>query len=380
MRIMGILNLTPDSFFDGGSFVCADTAVSHARTMVASGADLVDVGAESSRPGSEPVDAVTELDRLRPVLKRLHTENIPFSVDTYKPEVQLEAIRLGASMINDIMGGSDDLFRAAEKARVSLCLMHTPAAPKVMMQHAQYEDVLSEVCSYFEKKAMLFRCFDLPEVLLDPGIGFGKTMDQNLRLLEGIHRLRVIGDGILLGVSRKSLIKDIMRNPDLGPKQRLPGSLALAVLAWQKGVDVLRVHDVAETKQALAAAKAWKSPASGRMQMHLDQIQVMARLGVNAEEQQEPQLVLVSLHIKADFDQVVRSDQLAELDYVKVCQSVRDFAIKDHIGTLEAFVQRLSRHLLHEFSLVGLKIRVDKPRYCDALSVGCISFEGEFGN
>ncbi len=248
---MGVLNLTPDSFSGGARLTDPQAAISAARAMVDSGADILDLGGESTRPGADTVDASEELRRLLPVLEALADCGRPLSVDTRKPEVMREALAAGADMINDIGGftapGSID---AIAEARCGLCVVHMQGEPATMQLAPAYQDVVAEVEDFLRERvdALLARGIQAARIVVDPGIGFGKTLEHNLQLLEALDELLGLGQPILVGLSRKSMIGKLTGQP-LG--QRLAGSLAAALAAAARGAGIVRVHDVAETRDAL---------------------------------------------------------------------------------------------------------------------------------
>ena len=254
--IMGIVNLTPDSF--SGDGVANDTAraVEHARRQITAGADMLDIGAESSRPGCQPVSLADELARLLPVLDALADCGVPISVDTYKPDVMRAALASGASMINDIyalrMPGALEAVAASDCA---VCLMHMQGEPLTMQQAPVYGDVVGEVRAFLEERVIAARAAGIADdrLVLDPGFGFGKTLAHNLELLRRQPELRVDDLPLLAGLSRKSML-GTMTGREVG--QRMPASIAAALLAAQRGARILRVHDVAETRDALAVWQA----------------------------------------------------------------------------------------------------------------------------
>ena len=254
--IMGIVNLTPDSF--SGDGVANDTAraVEHARRQITAGADMLDIGAESSRPGCQPVSLADELARLLPVLDALADCGVPISVDTYKPDVMRAALASGASMINDIyalrMPGALEAVAASDCA---VCLMHMQGEPLTMQQSPVYGDVVGEVRAFLEERVIAARAAGIADdrLVLDPGFGFGKTLAHNLELLRRQPELSVDGLPLLAGLSRKSML-GTMTGREVG--QRMPASIAAALLAAQRGARILRVHDVAETRDALAVWQA----------------------------------------------------------------------------------------------------------------------------
>jgi len=251
--VMGVLNVTPDSFSDGGQFHALDLALSRAEQMIADGVDIIDIGGESSRPGAPALPLEEELRRVMPVLYALRDCGKPLSVDTYKPQVMREAIAAGADMLNDING-----FRAAGALSVvnesdcALCIMHMQNAPSTMQINPAYGDVVAEVSEFLRERVseMDRNGIDRSRLCVDPGFGFGKSLEHNLALLKNISRLAAeIGVPVLAGLSRKSMIGAITGKP---VEQRLAGSIAAALSAITHGARIVRVHDVAETVDALA--------------------------------------------------------------------------------------------------------------------------------
>lgn len=253
---MGIVNLTPDSFSGDGLVNDVDAAISHARKQFEAGADILDLGAESSRPGALPTPEAEELQRLLPVLREISTWGVPVSVDTYKPAVMRAALAAGASMINDICGltgpGAIDAVAGSDCA---LCLMHMQGEPGSMQQAPQYADVVGEVRSFLGERVAACRRAGIDDgrVVLDPGFGFGKSLEHNLALLRGLTASVPDGFTVLAGLSRKSMLGAITGRTVDG---RQAASVAAALLAAQKGAKILRVHDVAATRDALAVLAA----------------------------------------------------------------------------------------------------------------------------
>jgi dihydropteroate synthase len=249
--IMGIVNLTPDSFSADGMDGDVDRAIAHARRLVDEGADILDIGAESSRPGAIPTPEDEELRRLIPVVEEISGWAVPVSVDTYKPNVMRASIAAGASMINDISGLRDlDSIDVLSKNDCGICVMHMQGVPGTMQQLARYENVVEEVCAYLGRQAI--RCeeagIDRERVVLDPGFGFGKTLEHNFTLFRALTVMRDMGYPLLVGVSRKSMLGAIVDRP-VG--ERMVASVAAALIAAQKGAKILRVHDVAATRDAM---------------------------------------------------------------------------------------------------------------------------------
>jgi len=249
--IMGIVNVTPDSFSDGGLLSTASVAVEHALRLVDEGADILDIGGESTRPGAQPVPAGQELDRVIPVLEALHGLGIPLSVDTQKSEVMVAAIRAGASMINDVNAlQAEGALDAVATSSAALCLMHKQGEPQTMQQEPRYRDVVVEVQEFLAARvaAALAAGVARERLLIDPGFGFGKSLQHNLTLLRQLDRLDALGVPLLAGLSRKTMLGAITGN---AVGERVHASVAAAVLAVMKGARILRVHDVRATRDAL---------------------------------------------------------------------------------------------------------------------------------
>jgi dihydropteroate synthase len=261
-RIMGIVNVTPDSFSDGGAFDSAQAAVEHGLRLVAEGADLLDVGGESTRPGAAPVDEAEELRRVLPVIEALSARaGVPVSIDTSKPGVMRAAVAAGASMINDVFAlRAEGALEAAAAAGVPVCLMHMQGEPRSMQDAPHYDDVVAEVHRFLADRllACQFAGIELRRLLVDPGFGFGKTLAHNLDLLRGLERFTSLGVPLLAGLSRKSMIGMITGRKDFA--DRVHGSAAAALIAVQRGAAIVRVHDVAATRDALAV---WQAVAAG---------------------------------------------------------------------------------------------------------------------
>jgi dihydropteroate synthase len=250
--IMGVVNITPDSFSDGGDYFEADRACARARELVAEGADILDIGGESSRPGAQPVSLDEERRRVLPVLEEAVRLGVPVSVDTTKPELMREAIALGASVINDISAlGAAGAADVIVDNNVGVCLMHMLGTPASMQVAPAYQDVVSDVSMFLVQRArsLLDRGVDAARIVLDPGFGFGKTDEHNTALLRALPAIAARGFPVMVGLSRKSQLGRIIGNQDA--KARLGASIAAALAAVSKGAAILRVHDVAATRDAL---------------------------------------------------------------------------------------------------------------------------------
>ena len=256
-RVMGVLNVTPDSFSDGGRFARLPLALERAREMVAEGAAIIDVGGESTRPGALPVGVEEELRRVLPVVEALAAElPVPISVDTGTPKVIREAVAVGAGLVNDVRAlRVPGALEAAAAAGVPVCLMHMQGEPGTMQASPRYDDVVGEVVRFLEERVAACEAQGIPRsrIVVDPGFGFGKTLEHNLRLLHRLDRVAAVGLPVLVGMSRKSMFGALLDAP---VHRRLYGGLAAAVVAVMRGARVVRTHDVRATVEALAVVSA----------------------------------------------------------------------------------------------------------------------------
>ena len=256
--IMGVLNVTPDSFSDGGKFLKTEDAVAHAKQMAEDGADFIDIGGRSSRPGSEEISVDEELSRVIPVITALKNElKIPVSVDTYRSQVADEALSSGAHIVNDISAFNFDsaMPKVVAKHKASCILMHIKGSPKNMQKNPVYEDLMAEVLLYFENAVWKAIISGIDQLIVDPGIGFGKTTEHNLTLIKYMYEIKKLDCPVMIGVSRKSLIDNIA-HADIN--NRLSGTIALNTISILNGVNILRVHDVKEAVQASRIIDAYK--------------------------------------------------------------------------------------------------------------------------
>ena len=260
--VMGILNLTPDSFSDGGDFMDPSAAVEKAMEMAEQGAKIIDLGGESTRPGSDFISEEEEIRRVLPVLEKLPTDQFIISIDTTKTKVAQLALEAGAHLINDVSGGSTELLKAAHAYNAGFILMHSQGKPKSMQNQPSYMNPVAEIREFFDQKKEQIKELGLPRLWVDPGIGFGKTLTHNLEIMKNIHTFLDETWGVLLGSSRKSWIDHLCDAPD--PLKRLGGSIASAIDAVAKGVEIIRVHDVSETAQAIQVAKELATDAESK--------------------------------------------------------------------------------------------------------------------
>jgi dihydropteroate synthase len=250
--VMGILNITPDSFSDGGQYLDFDQALKRAETMIEEGADIIDIGGESTRPGSDPVSADEELKRIMPIIKALKKySNIVISVDTYKPRVMEQVIDMGVAMINDVFAlQQPGAIEVIKKSNVGICLMHMQGTPKTMQLNPTYQDVVNEVKLFLEERAnsLIAEGIQTERIILDPGFGFGKTFEHNISLLQNLESFQPLKFPLLVGLSRKSFIRKILSGDH---DDHLSGSISAAILSIAKGAKIVRVHDVKETQSAI---------------------------------------------------------------------------------------------------------------------------------
>tara|TARA_B100001989_G_scaffold250942_1_gene229065 strand:+ start:796 stop:1608 length:813 start_codon:yes stop_codon:yes gene_type:complete len=254
--VMAIVNVTPDSFSDGGQFVNYDRAMKHIELQIAAGADIIDIGAQSTRPGAKLISVQEEIKRLTPVLKAYKQHfDVPLSLDTMVADVAAFGLEHGVDLINDVSGFTYDqqLVHVCAQGQVAVCVMHMQGQPATMQQNPVYDNVTVDVKLFLQQQVLMCQAHGIKQIIIDPGIGFGKTLNQNLQLLNQLDQFKQLGCPILLGTSRKSFIDAIAV---AGVDQRLGGTVASVVLAWQQGVQLFRVHDVFEVKQALKVAQA----------------------------------------------------------------------------------------------------------------------------
>ena len=257
--VMGVVNVTPDSFSDGGLYAGTEQAVARARQLIGEGADILDIGGESTRPGAAPVSLDEERRRVLPVLDALAGCGVPVSVDTRKPQLMAEAIAAGAAMVNDITAlGAPGALAAVARAPVAVCLMHMQGEPGTMQENPVYGDVVAEVRDFLEQRITAAERAGIARdrIVADPGFGFGKTVEHNLALLRSLGELRSLGVALMAGLSRKAMLGRLTGRE---PRERVPASVAAALLAVQNGAQLVRVHDVAATRDALAVWNAVKA-------------------------------------------------------------------------------------------------------------------------
>jgi dihydropteroate synthase len=255
--VMGIVNVTPDSFSDGGKFSQTNQAIAHALKLAEEGADILDIGGESTRPNAAPVSLQEELDRVIPVIEALASKvQIPISIDTFKPKVMRAALEAGASMINDVRALQEDgALEIAAKSYAGICLMHMQGTPQTMQNNPYYDDVVNEIKTFLKARlqASIHAGIEASRIVLDPGFGFGKTREHNIRLIRELESFAELGQPLLVGLSRKSVLGEVTGND---VDARLYASIAASVISAMKGAKILRVHDVKATVEALKVVSA----------------------------------------------------------------------------------------------------------------------------
>lgn len=248
--IMGILNVTPDSFFDGGQHNNIEAALNRVQQMVADGVDIIDIGAYSSRPGAPLITAQEEIDRAIPIIQAVKASfpNLLLSIDTFRAEVAKQTVIAGVHIINDISGGTldENMFKTVAELKVPYILMHMRGTPATMQQQTDYNDVVTDICTFFGEKISQLRAMGVKDIILDPGFGFAKTIDQNYELLKRVDEFHYLGLPILGGISRKSMI---YKKLGITPQESLTSTVVLNTLLLERGVQILRVHDVKEAKE-----------------------------------------------------------------------------------------------------------------------------------
>lgn len=258
VQVMGILNVTPDSFSDGGRHFSLQQAVKHAGLMVSQGADILDIGGESTRPGAAAVSEKEELERVIPVVEAIRREmDVPISVDTSKPQVMREAAKAGATLINDVNAlRAPGALEVVQETGLPVCLMHMQGEPRTMQRSPSYQNVVDDVLDFLKQRidACVEQGIDRRKIWIDPGFGFGKTLEHNLALLKHLERFQELDVPVLAGISRKSMIGQILGG--VPPEERIIGSVAAAMLAVERGAQIIRVHDVKETVDALKIMQA----------------------------------------------------------------------------------------------------------------------------
>ncbi|MCY3972331.1 MAG: dihydropteroate synthase [Acidobacteria bacterium] len=389
-QVMGVLNVTPDSFFDGGCHSGVEAATRHARRMAAEGADLIDVGAESTRPGAHPVTAEDELARLLPVIEGIAALDlgVPLSVDTAKPEVADRALARGAHLINDVSGAGEAMLEVAARHKAPVIAMHMQGEPRTMQREPRYDDVVAEIRDYLAERVAAGRDFGV-DVLVDPGIGFGKTLEHNLELLANLRELRELDTPIVLGVSRKSFLDRLLGGVPVD--QRLAGTLA--VNGWAAAldvVDVLRVHDVREHRQlaeSMGALRRHHRAPAPRRRVLARGIPCQCRIGVTARERSALQDLVVDVEVNMAPAFLGAPDDLdGTTDYAKIAELAQAVATGGEFRLVETLAEQIAIAVAGTNSrpahgpaygkrIESLRVRVSKPGAARELGVAEVGAE-----
>ncbi|MYD24023.1 MAG: dihydropteroate synthase [Holophagales bacterium] len=388
--VMGVLNVTPDSFSDGGLFDRPDKALEHARRMAEEGADLIDIGAESTRPGAEPVDLEDELARLLPVIEGIAALDlgVPLSVDTAKPEAADRALIAGAGMINDVSGAGEAMLEVAARHGAPVIAMHMRGEPRTMQRAPRYDDVVAEIRDYLAERVEAGRKLGV-DVLVDPGIGFGKTLEHNLDLLANLRELRELKTPIVLGVSRKSFLDRLLAG--VAVEERLAGTLA--VNGWAAAldvVDVLRVHDVREHRQlaeSIGALRRHRRAPAPRRRVLARGIPCRCRIGVTARERSTPQDLMVDVEVHMAPAPLGAPDDLGgTTDYAEMAELTQAVARRGEFRLVETLAERIAVAVSATSAvpadgpasrgrIESLRVRVSKPGAARELGVAEVGAE-----
>lgn len=384
--VMGVLNVTPDSFSDGGLFDRQDKALERARRMAAEGADLIDIGAESTRPGAEPVVLEVELARLLPVIEGIASLDlgVPLSVDTAKPEAADRALSAGAGMINDISGAGEAMLEVAARHGAPVIAMHMRGEPRTMQHTPRYDDVVAEIRDYLAERVAAGRRFGV-DVLVDPGIGFGKTLEHNLDLLANLRELRAVGAPVVLGTSRKSFLDRLLGG--VAVEDRLAGTLA--VNGWAAAldvVDVLRVHDVREHRQlaeSIGVLRRYRRAPAPRRRVLARGIPCRCRIGVTARERSAPQDLVVDVEVNMAPAALGAPDALRETtDYTEIADLAQAVAAVGEYRLIETLAERIAVAVAGPADdqetrkrIESLRVRVSKPGAARELGVAEVGAE-----
>ncbi|MBI4361112.1 dihydropteroate synthase [Candidatus Micrarchaeota archaeon] len=357
-KLMGILNVTPDSFSDGGKFKDLEAAVKHAKQMIQEGAAIIDVGGESTRPGAKAVSMAEEKKRILPVIERLAQETqAMISVDTYKPDVAKAALHAGAHMVNDVTGLTNpEMMDAVSDAKAGAVIMHMQGTPQTMQENPKYQDVVEEVKAFLLMQARQAKKNGIQSILIDPGIGFGKTLEHNLELLANLKQFQ-FGYPVCIGVSRKSFIGKITGEK---ASNRLEGTLAAVTACVLNGANVLRVHDVAACQKAVDVAWAIQadSPEDG---IRVENLRVKAHVGVLAWEKKSVQDVVVDVHAFLDLKKAVKTDDLKKtLDYRAIVSAAKNAAESRHFNLLESLGEAVA-DAVKKLGAKRVTVRAVKP-------------------
>lgn len=385
-RIIGVLNVTPNSFSDGGTYLDPDAAIAHARAMIAAGAQIIDVGGESTRPGADRVTPEEEQQRVLPVIRALADEGITVSVDTVNAETARLAVASGASIINDVSGGTADpkMRGVAAESGAHFVVMHWRGIPDPGHARSIYTDVVTEVCDELAAlaDAAIAAGVSADKIILDPGLGFDKTAEQGWQLLHGLDRLSALGYPLLIGISRKRMLGETLRaahaDLDQHARDRDVATAVVSALCAQTGAWGVRVHDVAATATALAVAHAWSAAPVTKAAVHgtptstetpadtdritLTGLEVFAHHGVFDFEREQGQRFLIDVEASLDLRPAAAGDDLGRtLNYAQLADAILVSAADDPVDLIETLAERLATVALSFDGVNQVRITVHKP-------------------
>jgi dihydropteroate synthase len=378
--VMGVLNVTPDSFSDGGRFASLDAAVERVERMVEEGADLIDVGGESTRPGADEVDEAEELRRVLTVIERVRGlagdhGPVPISIDTAKPAVAAAALEAGAALVNDVTGLGPEMLEVLARHGAAGIAMHMRGTPRTMQQDPRYDDVVGEVRDFLAGRAEAARAAGV-EVVLDPGIGFGKTAEHNVELLRNLDSIVALGRPVMVGASRKSFLGKLAGG---GVDDRVDATVAAHTAAILAGAHIVRAHDVLAARRSAAVAdaivRARRRPAAGRIVV--DGLRCLAHVGVPEEERAHSQEVVVSVAAELDCGPAASTDRFElAVDYVALVETVRQAVGARPRSLLETVASEVGVALLARFApLTEVRVRIAKPAVADLVDAGEVAVE-----
>lgn len=361
--IMGVLNVTPDSFSDGGKFIKIEAALKHAEMMIKEGAAIIDVGGESSRPGARPVPLEEELNRILPLIKKLKKLDTVISVDTYNPKVAEACLKEGAHIINDITGLENcRMAEIAAEFDVPVIIMHMQGKPLTMQKDPQYKDVVEDIKEFFAGRIEKAKKTGIEKIILDPGIGFGKTLEHNLEIINRLKEFGELGYPLMLGTSRKSFIGKIS---NVEVNERLEGTIASNIIGLMNGARIFRVHDVAESRKALEVA--WKILERNlNDRIVVSRFEIEALVGVDGKERKRKQKLVVDAEIELDLKRAAASGRIGDtVNYSQVLKGIRKATNGKEFVLLESMAKEIAEKLKKNFEASRVRVRVGKKEVAD---------------
>ncbi|MBX9765091.1 dihydropteroate synthase [Patescibacteria group bacterium] len=359
-KILGVVNVTPDSFSDGGKFFDPDAAIAHGKRLIEEGADALDIGGESSRPGAEPVSVEEELRRVIPVIEGLSGVSVPISIDTYKPEVAQAALVAGATIVNDISGFTNlEMRKVTAEYNAGAIIMHMQGKPSDMQKNPNYSDVIGDIKSFFETQVRACRDVGIKNIILDPGIGFGKTLEHTLTILRRLREFTTLGLPLLVGTSRKSFIGAL--TGVTSPEERLEGTISSVVVAAQNGASWVRVHDVRETRLALGIVDAVRMDA-----VVISGMAFSVNIGTTPEERAVRQSIIMNAELFFDIKKSAVSKELKDtIDYADVFRVLKAHIEGQKFVLVETMIESSASLLLSTFPARKVRLRLKKPEAFD---------------